>query len=303
MRTLLRRAIPAALAVAACATRRGRTGAAAAAPRRLTAQSGLRAARRPARRWSTAAPRSIRSAPSRSSVTKRPPSASRPSSTGSPRKAGRWAAKAVASSRCSAASRSNAARSTTRSSRCAQTSTACSPISSACKATPPTARASAAPSWRRSDRTIAVRNTSSTPIAAAAAILREPVRRRHHHHAGRAAARRRRRHLSHRVRAHLRRLLLPDLLFDDAGKLPAGRAGLPADVPGGGSGALQPSQSGRGYRAGDLDRRAELFRAAERVRVPQGVQSVVQLPRRRARPGSRRSSTSKTTPSSKATSS
>ena len=98
------------------------------------------------------------------------------------------------------------------------------------------------------------------------------------HHPGRAAgAGARRRYLSHRLRAHLRRLLLPDLLFDHAGELPAGRAGLPAHVPGRGSGALQPPQSGRGHRAGDVDRRAHLFRAADRVRLSQGVQRRLQL--------------------------
>ena len=113
---------------------------------------------------------------------------------------------------------------------------------------------------------------------------------------GHAVRRRQRRHLSHRVRAHLRRLLFPDLLFDDAGELPAGRTGLPAHVPGGGSGALQPPQPGRGHLAGDLDRRAKLLRAAERIRVPQGVQFVVQLPRAGPDLVRRRSSTSKTTP-------
>ena len=82
------------------------------------AQPGLRAARRPARHRSTAAA-PIRRAPSRSGATRRRPTASRPSSTGCPRRRGGWAARAAASSRCSAASRSNAARSTTRSSRCA----------------------------------------------------------------------------------------------------------------------------------------------------------------------------------------
>ena len=109
-------------------------------------------------------------------------------------------------------------------------------------------------------------------------LLRKPVRRRHHHHTRRADWRQRR-HLSHRVRAHLRRLLFPDLLLDHAGELPAGRTGLPAPVPGGGGGALQPPQSRRGHFTGALDRRAKLFRTAERIRIPQGVQFVMQLPR------------------------
>ena len=101
----------------------------------------------------------------------------------------------------------------------------------------------------------------------------------HHARPRRCRRRRQRRHLPHRLRAHLRRLLFPDLVLDDAGELRAGRAGLPAPVPGGGGGALQPPQSGRGHRAGGLDRRAHLFRTAQRIRLPQGVQSVLQLPR------------------------
>ncbi len=50
-------------------------------------------------------------------------------------------------------------------------------------------------------------------------------------------------HLPHPVRAHLRRILFPDLLFDGAGQVRRGRARLSAHVPGGGSGALQPPQS------------------------------------------------------------
>ena len=62
---------------------------------------------------------------------------------------------------------------------------------------------------------------------------------------GGGQSRRRRRanglYLSHHLRAHLRRLLFPDLLLDHAGSFPRGRADLPAHVPGGGGAALHLS--------------------------------------------------------------
>ena len=48
-------------------------------------------------------------------------------------------------------------------------------------------------------------------------------------------------HLPHHLRAHLRRLLLPDLVCDHAGSFPRRRADLPAHLPGGGSFALHLS--------------------------------------------------------------
>ena len=45
----------------------------------------------------------------------------------------------------------------------------------------------------------------------------------------------------HRLRAHLRRLLFPDFVFDDAGSFPRRRSLVPAHVPGGGSVALHLS--------------------------------------------------------------
>ena len=62
-----------------------------------------------------------------------------------------------------------------------------------------------------------------------AGLFRRAVWRRHH----RQSERRRRaeRHLPHRLRADLRRLLFPDLLFDASDPLCRGRKGLPARMP------------------------------------------------------------------------
>ena len=86
------------------------------------------------------------------------------------------------------------------------------------------------------------------------------------------------RHLPHGLRAHLRRLLFPDLVRDLAGPLPRGRADLPAHVPGGRGAALHLSQSRRGHDAGGFAQRPALHRAAECVPLSQGAQPGLQLP-------------------------
>ena len=99
------------------------------------------------------------------------------------------------------------------------------------------------------------------------------------------------RHLSHGLRAHLRRLLFPDFLFDGAEPVRRRCAGLPAAMPGGASHALHLSQSRRGDRASGFGRRRALHGAAQRVPLSQGGRVRLLVPRRRARPGRRRCAT------------
>ena len=97
----------------------------------------------------------------------------------------------------------------------------------------------------------------------AARLFRRAVRRRH----DRKSERRRRaeRDLSHRLRAQLRRLLFPDLLFDAAVALRRGPAHLPARMPGGRCRAVFLPQSWREHGSGGVDQRATLHRAADRI--------------------------------------
>ena len=93
--------------------------------------------------------------------------------------------------------------------------------------------------------------------------------RRHDHQSRRR--RRAVRHLSHRLRAHLRRILLPDLLLDGAEPVRRRSARLPARVPRRRSRALQLSQSRRGHQPGGVDQRPAVYRIAERLSLSQGV--------------------------------
>ena len=64
----------------------------------------------------------------------------------------------------------------------------------------------------------------------------------------------------HHLRAHLRRILFPDLLRDQCVALPRGREDLPAHVPGRRGDAVLLSDRRRGRRAGDLDQRRSPIR-------------------------------------------
>ena len=122
-------------------------------------------------------------------------------------------------------------------------------------------------------------------------LLRQVVRRwqrlgRRHH----SQSRRRRlagRHLSHGLRAHLRRLLFPDLVFDGVEPLRRRRALVPTPMPRGRSRALQLSQSGRGHRAGGIGERPALYGAAERLPLSQGVHGGLLVPQAGAELGRR----------------
>ena len=96
-----------------------------------------------------------------------------------------------------------------------------------------------------------------------------------HHGAGRKHAGRIR--LSHRVRAHVRRLLLSDLVFGRARQVPGGREDLPGLVPGSRGAALHPPQSRRGHQPGGLARRPALHRDSQRLQIPAGVRQRLQL--------------------------
>ena len=123
----------------------------------------------------------------------------------------------------------------------------------------PSAKVSAAPSWWRWRRTIAASNISSRSRrrrrrSAADCSSRCSGRSRSSRRA--AAATRRvcqcRGHLPHRLRAHLRRLLLPDLVCHHRRQLCRRREGLPAILPGGRGAAFFSSQSGRGHEPGGV---------------------------------------------------
>ena len=100
-------------------------------------------------------------------------------------------------------------------------------------------------------------------------LPRRAVRRPHHQ-----LRRRRRavRHIPHRLRAHLRRLLLPDFVFDGAEPFCRRSARLPARMSRDRSRALHLSQSRRGHQSGGVGQRpAALHRTAERLPISQGV--------------------------------
>ena len=267
------------------------------------AQPGLRAAGEPARRRSTAA----RSIP----PTRRPDQALRgrratPAGRARPpqsRRRGAWAAKAAASSRCSAVSRRNAARSTTRSQ---QTRANLDRLLGDLQRLQ--GNSADREGQRRSilARARAERLRSAIPPvrqSRRAALLRKPVRRRHHHQA-RDAARLGGDTYRTRLRAHLRRLLLPDLLFDVAGKLRRGRAGLCRRMCPAAEVELYTHRNpGEDIAQATSTGGQQLFRTAERIRLSARRSTPPAVAGRRARPGRRRSSTSTTRPSSAATSS
>ena len=139
---------------------------------------------------------------------------SRANSTASPRRPSARAATVRGSSRCSAASRRSAVRSTARSSRCAAIWTRSPPASSGCAAAAVLAIRNATTSaarccwrWRR---TIAGRNTPTRRGAAAifSIICSATTITRRRAIRSRPAIR----DLSHGLRAQLRRRLFPDLV-------------------------------------------------------------------------------------------
>ena len=160
----------------------------------------------------------------------------------------------------------------------------------------PSAKVSAAPSWWRWRRTIAARSISSrwrrrSRRAAAACSNRCSGRSRSSHRA--AAANRlgtngAERHLPHRLRAHLRRLLLSDFSRHQSGPLCRGRKGLPPVLPGRRGAAVLAPQSGRGHQPGGFGQQpAALHGAAECVPLSHGARSELQLPAPRRDPGRR----------------
>ena len=121
----------------------------------------------------------------------------------------------------------------------------------------PEREVSAAPSWWRWRRTIAARSISSRWRRAAAAQRAasfeslfgpKSVFAPGGGSSRTASAHGAERHLPHRLRAHLRRLLLPDLRRHQSGPLCRGRKGLPPVLPGRRGAAVLPSQSGRGHQ-------------------------------------------------------
>ena len=74
----------------------------------------------------------------------------------------------------------------------------------------------------------------------------------------RTGCRRGRQRLPHGLRAHLRRLFLPDLVLDLAGPFPRRRADLPAHVSGRRGPAVLAPHLRRGHAAGGVDRRTAL---------------------------------------------
>ena len=95
----------------------------------------------------------------------------------------------------------------------------------------------------------------------------------------------------HGLRAHLRRLLFPDLVLDGVEPLRRRRALVPAAVPRGRSRALQLPQSGRGHGAGGVGRAASFIR---RCRTPSTIARSSRRPARaasRGRAGATRSRT------------
>ena len=171
-----------------------------------------------------------------------------------------------------------------------------------CRAPAPSAKDSAGRSWSRSRRTIAASNTADRRPGGAAAASSRTCSRRHHSRRP-PTADSRAANLSHIVRAHLRRLLFPDLVFNDAGRFRDDEQTCQRRCPGtevalyshrnpGEDISHATSLGGRPY--------SELPNA---FKYPQAFDADLQLPARRAKAGPMRSSTSTTVPSSAAISS
>ena len=107
--------------------------------------------------------------------------------------------------------------------------------------------------------------------------------RRHHHQPGRR--RRAGRHLPHRLRAHLRRLLFPDLVFDGAEPVCRRPESVSTRVPRCRSPTIQLSQPRRRHEPGRVDQRSALHRAPQRFSLPQGIQCSLLLPAARSKLG------------------
>ena len=134
---------------------------------------------------------------------------------------------------------------------------------------------------------------AATPPPRAAGLFEVAVRAEVDLHARRAmacpASTRAERHLPHRLRAHLRRLLLSDLLRHHAGALCRRREDLPRLLPRRRGAALFASQSRRGHEPGGvgLDA-AALHGAAECVPLSHRARPGAAPASGRARPGRRR---------------
>ena len=216
---------------------------AAAPPTGRAGQSDVPAAGSATRDHRSRRQRRSRPRTTRSAATRMPPPGSRANSTASPRRPSGWAATVPDFSRCSAASRRNAARSTTRSSRCAAISTRSPPASSGCAAAVGGADRD---NQRRSVLTgagaeqlrpaIRQRGAAAGPGGFLNNLFGEQQQSERAERRHRAAVR----HLSHRLRAHLRRLLFPDLVRHRAGAFRRRREDLQGAVPGDRSHAVQP---------------------------------------------------------------
>ncbi len=96
----------------------------------------------------------------------------------------------------------------------------------------------------------------------------------------------RRLRLSHGLRAHLRRLFLPDLVLDLAGPFPRRRGDLPAHVPGFRSDAVLAPQSGRGHAPGGVGQwRQALYGNAERIQIQDRMEQRLRLQAGRMKAG------------------
>ena len=93
------------------------------------------------------------------------------------------------------------------------------------------------------------------------------------------------RDLPHRLRAHLRRRLFPDLVRHGAEPVSRRREDLQEPLPGGRSHAVRLSQSRRRHEPGGVDHRPTLFVDAERVPLSQRIRPVVLPARPSGKPG------------------
>ena len=85
--------------------------------------------------------------------------------------------------------------------------------------------------------------------------------------------------LSHHLRAHVRRLLLPDLVFGRTEQIPRGREDLPSFVSRRRSAAVHPPQPRRGHQPGRLDRADSSTPPSQCLPVPAIVRQRLQLQR------------------------
>ena len=199
-------------------------------------------------------------APSRPGATRKRRNASSANSTAYRRKASAWVAPARVSSCSAAGSRRNATDSTIRCRPCGRTSTASTWVSSSSRETDPFLMRSVNKCWPSSPRTIADRNIAPRrrpvpPDCPRHAVRQQQRQQRQQRQSERGRWNRtlRSRHVPHRLRAHLRRILLSGFLCDGAEQVCRRRARLPAHVPGRGSLALQLSQPRRGHGAGSVE--------------------------------------------------